>query len=105
LKIENLLACVGSEGWAVLLRDWDRSLRDGNHPETTWYNYVLAASQLAAYLGEHLSETAATSDPTLVDGRQVVAFQASVIETRSAGTGLNKAQGIAAVLRLARRRG
>jgi hypothetical protein len=26
----------------------------------------------------------------LVDGRQVVAFQASVIETCSAGTGLNK---------------
>ena len=56
----------------------------------TRYNYVLAASQLAAYLEEQLSETGAASDPTLVDGRQVVAFQASVIETRSAGTGLNK---------------
>jgi integrase/recombinase XerC len=51
---------------------------------------VLAASQLAAYPGSRFSETGAASDPTLVDGRQVVAFQASVIERRSAGTGLNK---------------
>lgn len=46
-------------------------------------------SQLAAYLGQ-LSDTGAAANPTLVDGRQVVAFQAWVIETRSAGTGLNK---------------
>jgi site-specific recombinase XerD len=65
-------------------------LRAGNHPETTRYNYVLAVSQLASYLGEQLSDTGAASSPTLVDGRQVVAFQAWVIETRSAGTGLNK---------------
>jgi integrase/recombinase XerC len=90
LKIENLLTGVRSEAWALLLRDWDRSLRSGNHPETTRYNYVLAAAQLAAYVGEQLSETAAASDPTVVDGRQVVAFQASVVETRSAGTALNK---------------
>jgi len=44
LKIDNLLAGVQSQAWAVLLRDWDRSLRAGNHPETTRYNYVLAAS-------------------------------------------------------------
>jgi integrase/recombinase XerC len=48
LKIENLLATVRSESWAVLLRGWERSLRAGNHPETTRYNYVLAASQLTA---------------------------------------------------------
>ncbi len=90
LKIENLLRGVQSEAWAVLLRDWDRSLRAGNHPETTRYNYVLAVSQLAAYLGEQLTNTGAASEPTLVDRRQVVAFQAWVIETRSAGTGLNK---------------
>jgi site-specific recombinase XerD len=89
LKIENLLGSVRSETWAVLLRDWERSLRAANHPETTRYNYVLAASQLAAHLDEQLSETGAASDQTLVDSRQVVAFQASVIETRSAGTGLN----------------
>jgi hypothetical protein len=35
LKMEKLLAGVRSEDWAVLLRDWERSLRAGNHPETT----------------------------------------------------------------------
>jgi hypothetical protein len=29
--------------WAGLLVDWDRTLRAGNHPETTRYNYLLAA--------------------------------------------------------------
>jgi integrase/recombinase XerC len=90
VKTEKLLASVRVESWAVLLRDWDRSLRAGNHPETTRYNYVIAATQLAAYLGEQAPETNAASDPTMVDGRHVAAFQAWVIETRSAGTGLNK---------------
>lgn len=90
MKIENLLATVRSESWAVLLRDWDRSLRAGNHPETTRYNYVLAASQLAAYLGQGMPEAGGACDPASVDGRQVVAFQASVVESCSAGTGLNK---------------
>ena len=90
MKIENLLATVRSESWAVLLRDWDRSLRAGNHPETTRYNYVLAASQLAAYLGEGMAEAGGACDLASVDGRQVVAFQASVVESRSAGIGLNK---------------
>ncbi|WP_242190110.1 hypothetical protein [Saccharopolyspora soli] len=31
--------------WAGYLRDWDRSLRSANHPETTRYNYLLAAAQ------------------------------------------------------------
>ena len=31
-----------------LLRDWDRTLRAGNYPETTRYNYLLAAAQLAS---------------------------------------------------------
>ena len=39
--------------WAGLLRDWDRSLRSANYPETTRYNYLLAAVQLARYLAEH----------------------------------------------------
>jgi hypothetical protein len=56
VKIENLLAGVRSEAWVVLLRDWDRSLRAGSHPETTRYNYVLTASQLTAYLGEQLGD-------------------------------------------------
>jgi hypothetical protein len=39
-----------SRTWAGYLRDWDRSLRSGNYPETTRYNYLLAAAQLARYL-------------------------------------------------------
>ena len=65
-------------------------MRAGNHPETTRYNYVLAALQLAAYLGERMPEVGGACDPSLVDSRQVTAFQAAVIEERSAGTGLNK---------------
>jgi integrase/recombinase XerC len=52
----------------VLLRDGDRSLRAGNHPETTRYNYVLATSQLAAYLGEGIPEAGGTWYPASVDG-------------------------------------
>ena len=87
MKIESLLAGVQSLAWAVLLRDWDRSLRAGNHPETTRYNYVLAASQLAEYLGERMPEVGGACDPSLVDSRQVTAFQSAVIEERSAGLG------------------
>ena len=86
LKIDNLLAGVQSQAWAVLLRDWDRSLRAGNHPETTRYNYVLAASQLAAYLGERMPEVDGACDPSLVDSRHVTALQAAVIEERPAPT-------------------
>jgi hypothetical protein len=42
-----------SRSWAGYLRDWDRSLRSGNYPETTRYNYLLAAAQLRRYLGEY----------------------------------------------------
>ncbi|TDV37743.1 hypothetical protein [Actinophytocola oryzae] len=31
-----------SKTWSGFLRDWDRSLRAGNYPETTRYNYLLA---------------------------------------------------------------
>lgn len=37
--------------WSGYLRDWDRHLRSGNYPETTRYNYLLAAAQLARYRG------------------------------------------------------
>jgi hypothetical protein len=40
-----------SRTWAGYLRDRDRSLRSGNYPETTRYNYLLAAAQLGRYLG------------------------------------------------------
>jgi site-specific recombinase XerD len=79
--------------WAGFLQDWDRTMRARNHPDTTRYNYVLAAAQLARYLKEHspdFESDAAADDPTLVTKGHVEAFQAWVIETRSASTGLNK---------------
>jgi site-specific recombinase XerD len=79
--------------WAGYLQDWDRTMRSRNHPETTRYNYVLAAAQLARYLREHspdFESDAAADDPTQVTKRHVEAFQAWVIETRSASTALNK---------------
>ncbi|MFC7761169.1 tyrosine-type recombinase/integrase [Catellatospora bangladeshensis] len=68
-------------------------MRSRNHPDTTRYNYVLAAAQLARYLKEHAPDfdsDAAADDPTLVTKGQVEAFQAWVVETRSASTALNK---------------
>jgi hypothetical protein len=41
-----------STTWAGLLADWDRSLRAGNYPATTRYNYLLAAVQLALWGSE-----------------------------------------------------
>jgi integrase/recombinase XerC len=90
LDIAELLAGVRAEERMLLLWDWDRSLRAGNQPETTRYNYVLAACQLAAYLYDQTLQSAGAGDPALVERRQVVAFQAWMIETRSASTGLNK---------------
>jgi Phage integrase, N-terminal SAM-like domain len=86
-----------SRVWARYLRDWDRSLRSGNYPETTRYNYLLAAAQLARYLGEFLPDPdadAGASDPAEVTRAHVEAFQAWMIETRSASTALNKHKGL-----------
>src|SRR2546423_8790810 len=83
--------------WAGFLRDWDRSLRSGNYPETTRYNYLLAAAQLGRYLGEYSPDPdadAAASDPAEVTRAHVEAFQAWMIETRSASTALNKHKGL-----------
>ncbi|MES4909580.1 MULTISPECIES: hypothetical protein [unclassified Streptomyces] len=59
-----------SKTWDGFLRDWDRSLRAGNYPETTRYNYLLAAAQLARYLAQHatpdLDAEDAADDPTEV---------------------------------------
>ncbi|GIF23402.1 hypothetical protein BJ973_000240 [Actinoplanes tereljensis] len=87
--------CAGLDGspWVSLLRDWDRTLRAANHPETTRYNYLLAAAQLARYLRSDESEyagSAAALDPAAVKKRHVETFQAWMIETRSAATALNK---------------
>src|SRR2546421_8813990 len=86
-----------SRTWAGFLRDWARSLRSGNYPETTRYNYLLAATQLAAYLGEYSPDPdadAAAEDPVEVTRAHVEAFQAWMIETRSASTALNKHKGL-----------
>jgi hypothetical protein len=53
-----------SRTWAGFLRDWDRSLRAGNYPETTRYNYLLAAAQLGRYLTEQ------SPDPDAADAAQ-----------------------------------
>src|SRR3954447_7199273 len=86
-----------SRTWAGYLRDWDRSLRSGNYPETTRYNYILAAAQSGRYLGEYSPDPeadAAADDPVVVTRGHVEAFQAWMIETRSASTALNKHKGL-----------
>ncbi len=80
--------------WAGLLRDWDRSLRATNYPTTTRYVYLLAVSQLAAYLAQLPDAAEAAEDPTQVTRRDVEAFQAWMVETRSAATALNKHTGL-----------
>jgi integrase/recombinase XerC len=78
--------------WAGFLTDWDRSLRSGNYPLTTRYNYLLASAQLARYLADQLdgSDAGAAATPTAVTRQHIEAFQAWIIETRSAATALNK---------------
>jgi integrase/recombinase XerC len=78
--------------WAIFLNDWDRSLRSGNYPRTTRYNYLLAAAQLGRYLADDSQRDAeqAARTPTAVTRRHVEAFQAWMIETRSAATAVNK---------------
>jgi integrase/recombinase XerC len=38
-----------SPTWSGYLRDWDRTLRAANHPETTRCSYLLAAAQLGRF--------------------------------------------------------
>src|ERR1700704_5722701 len=96
LKIDTLVAGL-SRGWSGYLRDWDRTLRAGNYPETTRYNYLLAAAQLGRYLGEHSPDPDAddaAQDPAEVTKAHVEAFQAWMIGSRSAATALNKHKGL-----------
>lgn len=79
--------------WAGFLADWDRSLRSGNYPTTTRYNYLLAAAQLARYLADQPGTSdpdGAGQTPIAVTRQHVEAFQAWMIEIRSAATALNK---------------
>jgi site-specific recombinase XerD len=86
------LAAGLPDAWAGLLRDWDRSLRAGNYPATTRYNYLLAAAQLGRYLNDPQSATndGSCADVSAVTKQQVEDFQAWMIVTRSASTALNK---------------
>ena len=88
--ITKLLANVQNVIWRDLLRDWERFLRAANHPETTRYGYVLAACQLAGYLVGEIPDSGPARDPSLVTRRQVIAFQAWMIDTRSPATAVNK---------------
>jgi site-specific recombinase XerD len=77
--------------WASFLRDWDRSLRAADHPATTRYNYLLAATQLCAFLGTYgHNRSEASRDPLAVTKADIERFQVWMIETRSAATALNK---------------
>jgi integrase len=92
LDLDKITAGL-SKTWSGFLRGWDRSLRSGNYRETTRYNYLLAAAQLGRYLGEYSPDPEAddaAEDPTAVSRAHVEAFQAWMIETRSAPTALNK---------------
>src|SRR4051794_21338053 len=76
--------------WGGFLVDWERSLRSGNYPETTRYNYLLAAAQLARYLAAELPDDPAVKPRGAVPRRHVEASQAWMIESRSAPTAVNK---------------
>jgi integrase/recombinase XerC len=83
--------------WTNFLNDWYRTLRAGNYPQTTCYNYILAAVQLARYLDDHsckLDTGLAANDPVEVRKGDVESFQAWMVETRSAATALNKHKGL-----------
>ncbi|MEV0742205.1 phage integrase N-terminal SAM-like domain-containing protein [Streptomyces sp. NPDC050549] len=92
LDLDKITAGL-SKTWWGFLRDWNRSLRSGNYPETTRYNYLLAAAQLGRCLGEYSPDPEAddaAEDPSGVSRTHVEAFQAWMIGTRSASTALNK---------------
>lgn len=83
--------------WLDYIRDWDRTLRSGNYPETTRYIYLLAAAQLDRYLLDNaarLHAEDAARDPTEVQRGHVEEFQAWMVATRSASTALNKHKGL-----------
>lgn len=96
LDLDKLTSGLG-QIWATYLRDWDRTLRSADYPETTRYNYLLAAAQLGGYLAEHSPDPeadAAAEDPTEVTRAHVEAFHAWMIEIRSASIALNKGKGL-----------
>ena len=87
--LNKLLAGLPA-AWTAFLSDWDRSLRSGNYPQTTRYNYLLGVTQLARYLARVSADEHAVQTPVAVARRHVEAFQVWMIDTRSAATALNK---------------
>ena len=88
--------------WSGYVRDWDRTLRVATHPETTRYNYLLAAAQLGRYLAEYSPDpeaVAAAEDPTEVRKAHVESFLAWMSETRTPSTALNKYKGLPTLVR------
>jgi integrase/recombinase XerC len=82
-----------SPTWKGFVRDWDRTLRAGNFPVTTRYNYLLGVSQLGVYLADCVDELGcedAAEDPTEVVRAHLELFQEWMITTRSPSTALNK---------------
>ena len=90
MGIVRLLASVTSTVWSRLLRDWDRTLRAKNHPQTTRYIYLLAAAQLADYVALEDPGSGGARHPAAVTRKQLIGFQAWMVESRSAATALNK---------------
>src|SRR3954454_17684281 len=90
--------CHGlTPAWCDYLRDWDRTLRGGNYPETTRYIYLLAAAQLGRFLADSADELDtddAAGDPCEAQHGQVEEMQAWMGRTRSASTALNKHKGL-----------
>lgn len=89
--------------WRSYVEEWDRSLRAANRPHTTRYNYELAVTQLADFLGgPELStflekmdmpaddDSDAAQDPADIARKHVEWFITWMIDTRSASTALNK---------------
>ena len=69
--------------------------------------YLLAAAQLGRFLTEHSPDPdadAAADDPCAVTRGHVEAFQAWMIDTRSASTALNKHKELQQFLQVAARR-
>lgn len=75
MSIASLLVGVGSTVWSGLLRDWDRTLRAKNHPQTTRYIYLLAAVQLAGYLPREDPGSGGARDSASVTRKNWSAFR------------------------------
>ncbi|KAA9163986.1 hypothetical protein FPZ12_008135 [Amycolatopsis acidicola] len=97
---EQGLPQPGDDTGRSYVEEWDRALPAANRPHTTRYNYELAVTQLADFLGSDSldgflqdhgqkarpDDSDAAEDPTDVERRHVEWFIAWMIATRSAAT-------------------